>query len=91
MIRNFVFVERNVYIIICITITMAKQIFISDEAYKILLAHKGEHDSFSRVILKKFKSGNVKEILKVVGKYKIDNSYLKDVRKKWKEWEKRYV
>ena len=71
---------------------MAKQIFISDEAYKILLSHKGEYDSFSNVIVKKFKqSGNVKEILKVAGKYKSGKSHLDYVRKKWKEWEKRFA
>jgi len=71
---------------------MAKQIFISDEAYKILLSNKGEYDSFSNVIVRKFKkSGNFKDVMKVAGKYKIDKNYLKEVRKKWKEWEQRFV
>lgn len=70
---------------------MAKQIFISDRAYKTLLSHKGEYDSFSNVIIRRFQSGNVQEILKIAGKYKIDKGYLKDVKKKWKKWEKKYV
>lgn len=70
---------------------MAKQIFISDEVYKILLSHKGEYDSFSKVILKKFKLGNVDEILKVAGKYKSGKEHLKHITKKWKEWEKKFV
>ena len=71
---------------------MAKQIFISDEAYKILSEHKDNDDSFSKVIMREFKNkGNVKDILKVIGKRKIDNSYLKNVKKEWKKLEKRYV
>ena len=71
---------------------MAKQIFISDEAYKILSEHKDNDDSFSKVIMREFKNkGNVKDILKVIGKMKIDNSYLKNVKKEWKKLEKRYV
>ena len=71
---------------------MAKQIFISDEAYKILSEHKDNDDSFSKVIMREFKNkGNVKDILKVIGKRKIDNSYLKNIKKEWKKLEKRYV
>ena len=84
--------KQNLYISIGIHISMAKQIFISDKAYKTLLENKGEYDSFSNVILRKFKNkSNYKEVLKVAGKKKIDASYLKDVKKEWKKWEKRYV
>lgn len=73
---------------------MAKQIFISDEAYKILLAHKGEHDSFSRVILKKFKSGNVKEIIERIKKNPLKKSYFLDkklLKKGWNQWKKMLI
>ena len=71
---------------------MAKQIFVSEEAYKILLDNKKEFDSFSNVILRKFKgSGNVKEIMKVAGKYKSGKNHLAYTKKKWKEWEKKFA
>lgn len=71
---------------------MAKQIFISDEAYKILLAYKGEYDSFSNVIVRKFKkSGNAKDIIDRIKKNPLDKSYFIDkklLREGWKQWEK---
>jgi len=74
---------------------MARQIFISDEAYKILLSCKRENDSFSNVILRKFKgSGNVKEILERIKKRPLDKSYLIDkklLKKGWKKWEKSLI
>ena len=84
--------NQNIYICIGIHMYMAKQIFISDEAYKILSEKKGETDSFSKVILRELKhQSNVNEILKVIGKKKIDSSYLKNVKKEWKKWENKYV
>lgn len=69
---------------------MAKQISISDEAYKILIARKGEQDSFSKVILKAFKEqGNVKEIIERVKKNPLNKSYLIDKKlldKGWEQW-----
>lgn len=71
---------------------MAKQIFISDEAYRILLAHKGEYDSFSKVIVKKFKKfPNIKNIIERIKKNPLHKSYSLDkklLRKGWKRWEK---
>ncbi|MAG01809.1 hypothetical protein CMI42_00580 [Candidatus Pacearchaeota archaeon] len=71
---------------------MAKQIFISDEVHKILLENKGEYDSFSNVILRRFrKSGNVKQILDRIKKNPLDKSYSLDkklLREGWKKWEK---
>ncbi len=74
---------------------MAKQIFISDEAYKILLEHKSEHDSFSKVILRKFKNkGNFKEIIERIKKNPLSKSFSLDkklLRKGWKKWEKSLI
>ena len=74
---------------------MAKQISISDEAYKTLIALKGEQDSFSKVILKAFKGqGNVKEIIERVKKNPLNKSYLIDKKlldKGWKQWKKSII
>ena len=71
---------------------MAKQIFVSDEVYKILLANKGEYDSFSNVIMREFKGrGNAKGIREVAGKYKVGKDHMGYVKRKWKEWEKKFV
>ena len=67
---------------------MVKQIFISDEAHKILLENKGEYDSFSNVILRKFKQqpGNVKKIIKRIKKNPLDKSYSIDKKLLDKGW-----
>lgn len=71
---------------------MAKQIFISDEAYKTLLENKGEYDSFSNVIIRKFKqTGNVKKIKERIKKNPLDKIFSIDTKlldKHWKLWEK---
>jgi len=70
---------------------MAKQIFISDEVYKILSKNKGEYDSFSNVIMKKFKqTGNAKIIIDRIKKNPLNKSYNLDknlLEKGWKQWE----
>ncbi len=70
---------------------MAKQIFISDEAYKILLENKGKDDSFSNVILKRFKPGNAKKILERIKKKPLNKSFSIDkklLENGWRKWEK---
>ena len=71
---------------------MAKQIFISDEAYKLLLENKREYDSFSNVIMRKFKkSGNVNKIKIRIKKNPLKKSFSinkKILDKHWKQWEK---
>ncbi|MEK6914859.1 MAG: antitoxin VapB family protein [Nanoarchaeota archaeon] len=71
---------------------MAKQIFISDEVYQMLLKNKGEYDSFSNVIMKKFRqSGNARKIIDRIKKNPLDKSYSIDknlLKKFWKQWEK---
>ncbi|MAH07416.1 hypothetical protein CMI38_04165 [Candidatus Pacearchaeota archaeon] len=74
---------------------MAKQIFISDEVYKILLENKGEYDSFSNVIIKKFKSkSNIKEIVERIKNKPLDKSFSpnkKLLNKGWKKWEQSLI
>lgn len=87
---NYDFYQK-IYILIGIHINMAKQIFISDEAYRTLLTHKGEHDSFSNVILRKFKTGNFKKIIDRIKKNPLDKTFSLDkniLNKGWKQWRK---
>lgn len=35
--------------------------------------------------------GNFNEILKVIGKRKINSSHLNDIKKEWKKWQDRYM
>ena len=71
---------------------MAKQIFISDEVHKMLLENKGEYDSFSNVIMKKFKpKGNAQRIIDRIKKNPLNKSYKLDketLERGWKQWEK---
>ena len=74
---------------------MAKQIFVSDEVYRVLLENKKEYDSFSNVIMRKFKkSTNKKKILDRIKKNPLSDSYSLDkemLRKGWKAWEKKLI
>lgn len=67
--RNFFF-KKCIYIGMCTYITMAKNISLSDEAYKKLSLEKRPDESFSDVVLRLLpKRRNIKD---VIGKKLID-------------------
>ena len=73
---------------------MAKTIMVSNEAYSKLKKLKGEHKSFSDIILelssaKKIKTG--KDLEPFIGILKDEDFDMSEIKKGWEKWNKRYA
>ena len=70
---------------------MSKLINISDEVYRRLKILKGR-ESFSLVIRRLLeKRTNKEKILALVGKGEFDEEKLRELKRGWKNWSKKYV